>query len=143
MRWRSNDLVPNMKEIIRDGSCIDCVVFVHGLRGHPERTWTKELPPHPDNSRKITTVWAGFTKRRKGGEQTNVEESRSVFWPRDLLPTKVGNIRILTYGYESKVVHGRNKNGIYQHAENMLSALERIRSDVRLLAPGIGTVCLS
>lgn len=71
-------------------------------------------------------------KRHKVGEQTNVEVGRTVFWPRDLLPVKVGDVRILTYGYDSKVINGRNKNGIYQHAENMLSALERIRFDVRL-----------
>lgn len=59
-----------------------------------------------------------------------------MFWPRDLLPQKVKNIRILSYGYDSKIgfIHGTNKNGIYQHAENMLSALERVRLDVGLPA---------
>lgn len=74
-------------------------------------------------------------------KQTNLEDGRSVLWPRDLLPAKVANIRILTYGYDSNVVLGKNKNGIYQHAENMLSALERVRLDVRPVPPGIS--CLS
>lgn len=64
-------------------------------------------------------------------KQTNIDVGRNVFWPRDLLPGKVPDIRILTYGYDSNVVNGKNKNGIYQHAENMLSALQRIRLDVR------------
>lgn len=107
------------------------VVFVHGLGGHAERTWTKESLSLPDRRRKIATVLASIIKRGTV-KQTSAEVRKDIFWPRDLLPLKVGNIRILTYGYDSKVVHGRNKNGIYEHAENMLSGLERIRSEVRI-----------
>ncbi|KAL0632587.1 hypothetical protein Q9L58_008518 [Maublancomyces gigas] len=113
-----------------EGNILADVVFVHGLRGHPEKTWTKELSSHPDNSRKLSTLWAGMVKRRKVDKQTNIDVGRNVFWPRDLLPGKVPDIRILTYGYDLNVVNGKNKNGIYQHAENMLSALQRIRLDL-------------
>jgi len=61
------------------------------------------------------------------------EEDGPVLWPRDLLPQKINNIRVLTYGYESKVTGYAaqvNMNGIYRHAENLLSALERERSRV-------------
>lgn len=110
------------------------VVFIHGLGGGPEKTWTKELSSHPDPTRRMAMLWAGMTKRRKVREQTNVNVGRSVCWPRDLLPLKVADIRILTYGYDSKLINGRNQNGIYQHAENVLSALDRIRCDVRFPA---------
>jgi hypothetical protein len=54
----------------------------------------------------------------------------SVYWPRDLLPSSVPNIRILTFGYNAQVIEffGRaNHNGIRQHAFDMLIALQRMR----------------
>ncbi|KAK5074664.1 hypothetical protein LTR64_000868 [Lithohypha guttulata] len=47
------------------------VVFVHGLNGHPEKTWTAD---------------------------------NDVFWPRDLLPKHVGEVRlrVLMYGYDAR-----------------------------------------
>lgn len=106
-------------------------MFVHGIQD-AQKTWTKTLPSPLDNQ--INQVLRiGFGRRR--GTAERIEDGRSVFWPRDLLPQKIKNIRVLSYDYDSNCVgfiQGSNKNGIYQHAEHMLSALQRIRIDVRL-----------
>lgn len=76
------------------------IVFVHGLNGHPEKTWTAE---------------------------------NNVFWPRDLLPSSVGDvpIRVLTYGYDARVsafTDGVGKDHIHHHAENLAARLYSNRS---------------
>lgn len=56
----------------------------------------------------------------------------TLFWPRDLLPNECKNARILTYGYDSRVAKGYlvsvNKNNIFQHASDLIFALERTRT---------------
>ncbi|KAK3941299.1 Alpha/Beta hydrolase protein [Diplogelasinospora grovesii] len=54
------------------------IVFVHGLTGDRVNTWTSEP-----------------TKRNP----------EPVFWPKDLLPAKCKNARILSFGYNATVVH--------------------------------------
>lgn len=55
----------------------------------------------------------------------------ALFWLRDLLPNDCKNSRILTYGYDSRVAKGYgasvNQNNIFQHATDLLFALERTR----------------
>jgi hypothetical protein len=48
---------------------------------------------------------------------------RCTFWPRDLLPEKVPHARILTYGYDA------SQNGIFEHSQNLLEALKRLRKE--------------
>jgi len=78
------------------------IVFVHGLNGNPEKTWTAD---------------------------------NGVFWPRDLLPKALGDIRcrILTYGYDARVSafsgsDGVSKDHIHHHAENLAAKLYSNRS---------------
>ncbi|KAH6662740.1 SesB protein [Halenospora varia] len=52
------------------------IVFVHGLRGHPQKTW-EGVNPDPDVE----------------------EEDKVVFWPRALLRNTIKECRIFTYGY--------------------------------------------
>ncbi|OBT51772.1 hypothetical protein VE04_08326, partial [Pseudogymnoascus sp. 24MN13] len=54
------------------------IVFVHGLNGNRVTTWTSEP-----------------TKRN----------SNPVFWPKDLLPAKCKNARILSFGYNASIAH--------------------------------------
>lgn len=76
------------------------IVFVHGLNGHPEKTWTAD---------------------------------NGVFWPRDLLPKHLGDVRarVLTYGYDARVsafTDGVSKDRIHHHAENLAAKLYSNRS---------------
>ncbi|EFR02207.1 SesB protein [Nannizzia gypsea CBS 118893] len=53
------------------------IIFVHGLRGHPRRTWEAVNPSDP---------------------------AEKVFWPKDLLPTTFPESRIFSFGYLSEFV---------------------------------------
>jgi hypothetical protein len=53
-------------------------------------------------------------------------------WPQTLLPSKVPEARILTFGYDSYVTEWRgmvSKNRISNHAMNLLAALATYRED--------------
>ena len=55
---------------------------------------------------------------------------KDVYWPRDLLADEhhCYNVRILTYGYDSKVTRGfssANQNNLFAHAKDLLYALQR------------------
>lgn len=83
------------------------IVFVHGLTGNRETTWT-----------------------RNAGKRT------ACFWPQDLLPDEehgVSNARIATWGYDADVVNNRplavvSKNTIEQHAESLCTDLANYRT---------------
>jgi hypothetical protein len=74
------------------------IVFVHGLTGDREKTWTARSDASP--------------------------------WPHALLPARVTNARILTFGYDAYVAdwHGMvSKNRIGDHSMNLLSAIATYR----------------
>ncbi|KAK8024357.1 hypothetical protein PG993_012423 [Apiospora rasikravindrae] len=75
--------------------------------------------------------------------------SRSVFWPRDLLPTTVPHARVMTYGYDSHIRHRFGPEGsqstVYDIAWDFLVALEASRrSDpersILLIAHSLGGI---
>lgn len=74
------------------------IVFVHGLMGDRERTWTADGSDKP--------------------------------WPESLLPSKIKNARILTYGYDAnaaKLTEVVSSNVIGDHAGTFLAALSAVR----------------
>ena len=76
------------------------IVFVHGLTGDRERTWTADGASEP--------------------------------WPKSLLPSKIPNARVLTFGYDAYVADWRgvvSENRIANHAWNLLTSLARHRDD--------------
>ena len=87
------------------------VVFVHGLAGDRERTWTS---PSSDGS-------------------------CPVLWPRDLLPLYLPYVRIITFGYDAYIarLHGQvSINRIADHSSDLLKALVCLRgSDRTTLRP--------
>jgi protein SERAC1 len=65
-------------------------------------------------------------------ERTWRAEKAATPWPQALLPTKVSNARVLTFGYDANVADWRemvSKNRIGNHAMNLLAALATHRED--------------
>jgi hypothetical protein len=110
-------------------------VFVHGLQGHPHKTWTSvpklsrknprqaQAPPKVSKRNKIQvpSFFRLFSKhirtesRRSIKEEVlgNVDEERNqeaeakeVFWPRDLLKEDFPLARIMTFGYNTNITQG-------------------------------------
>jgi len=83
-----------------DSAAVD-LVFVHGLWGHREKTWTAD--------------------GTSGGP-----------WPQTLLPGKIPEARILTFGYDARpidVLGMVSNNRVGNHARNLLAALATHRED--------------
>jgi hypothetical protein len=78
-----------------------------------------------------------FWKKKKGQTSTSTgcwkteTEKVSVNWPVELLPLDFGDVRILTYGYDSRVTKlfggSANQSNIDNLGRDFLTALEGIR----------------
>jgi hypothetical protein len=108
------------------------IVIVHGLQGHPFKTWASNKTPNASSdpesslhglSRKRKTGHRYFLRRvvskvstKHPGEAASTGPDRSepsitnanndavsVFWPGDLAPDDCPRSRILVYGYDTKV----------------------------------------
>jgi hypothetical protein len=114
------------------------IVFVHGIQGHPEKTWLHDgRPKQPTTS---STSWRTLLRfrRHRSQSRSSVGEStqQAVYWPRDLLPRDCPNARIIAFGYDSWVTRGyvaADKGSIFSHAKDLLYALDRIRERGRRL----------
>ena len=127
------------------------IVIVHGLQGHPFKTWassrsTKSPPPPtaeasssaslPRESRRdaIRRAIPGRLRRlstmSSSQSQSKPEKSprRAVFWPGDLLPKDCPRARIMVYGYDTKISNltgGANQSSVFSHGRDLLFALDR------------------
>lgn len=110
------------------------IVFIHGLQGHPYKTWTyhgnvAEKSTRSEKKFSLKRLLGGKAKSPNRTEQTTI----TVYWPRDVLPQDIKNARVMTYGYDSHVSHffqgPANQNGIIPHGRSLLSALESQRRD--------------
>ncbi|KAI3343365.1 hypothetical protein F4824DRAFT_493613 [Ustulina deusta] len=106
------------------------IVFVHGLRGHPQTTWehrhieanerTAETP------RKRHRFCAIFRPHHIASTHASVNENsieNNVFWPRDYLLEDVSEAEVWTYGYNADVIGGlfqaNNQNSVSQHGRDL------------------------
>ena len=114
----------------KDHPYVADVVFVHGLQGHPQRTWQSKVNAKSD--RRPRNPLKTFSRR---DTDEMIHEDLQRFWPADLLAHDFEDVRILTFGYDSKVTKGfmapSSKNGIFQHGNSFLRALGRARNDCR------------
>jgi hypothetical protein len=101
---------------------LQSIIFIRGLQGHPERTWTyrsaKESP---------SPVLRLFHFKRS----PETKNPKAVcFWP-DLLAHDFKNTRIATYGYDSRVSNffcgPANQTDIAGHGGSLLYATEAFR----------------
>ena len=112
------------------------VLFIHGLGGHPYRTWRfkgkVKIPVLGEDAESSKQFGISKNKRKTW---KMVSEKKRVFWPLDLLPDDISNVRVLTYGHDSSVSHGihgpANKSNISQLASSLLNAVTDTRLDCR------------
>ena len=129
-------------------------MFVHGLQGHPHRTWTSNpkpaqtlaplIAPKRDKTRALSPfrLFSKHTRTKSGrsikeealddvDEERNREaEAKDVFWPRDLLKEDFSMARIMTFGYNTNITQGykaANQGNIFSHARDLLYGLEAKR----------------
>ncbi|RYP92953.1 hypothetical protein DL770_000934 [Monosporascus sp. CRB-9-2] len=102
------------------------IVFVHGLQGHPERTWT-----YTGSAPKLGS---GLKQRfLRSVSTSSIEGPSSVYWPYDLLAQseEFTETRILTWGYDTKVVKDffgtSDQQNISQHGNNLMVSLQQER----------------
>ncbi|KPI45279.1 Protein SERAC1 [Cyphellophora attinorum] len=97
-------------------STIADLVFVHGLGGHPRKTWQQPIggtaAEAEGNSKPSKSLWHSL-QRRRGKEE-------HCFWPQDLVPKDFPNVRVMTYGYKSSL-----------HTKGFLGALTDYRDACR------------
>ncbi|KAF2265052.1 SesB protein [Lojkania enalia] len=104
---------PDDLNLLYDGgneSVVD-IVFVHGLRGHPRKTWEAQDPENPDEL---------------------------VFWPQDLLPETIKNSRIFSFGYATQFVtfygintEPINHTSIDHHSASLILKFGNVRRDTQ------------
>ena len=63
---------------------------------------------------------------------TWIHASTNKLWLRDFLPLAIPNARIMTFGYDSRVVDSRNVLGIMENANNLLTHLGNFRDSTDL-----------
>jgi hypothetical protein len=92
------------------------IVIVHGLQGHPWKTWACKNSTGGDSSSGVKAQNPGLPTRvgsfndsqNKVLSDTSAEQGvlrSSTYWPSDLLARDYPHYRILTYGYDSHVSH--------------------------------------
>lgn len=122
------------------------IVFVHGLFGHPYKTWSarknrsKSPQPAPQTetrlsspqlinpSEKVEDPTLHRDRSSEDGDKPSIYGYKP--WPKTLLPERVPNTRIFTWGYDADVnglFSYASQNSISQHANNLLSDLSDLR----------------
>ncbi|KAH6981105.1 hypothetical protein BKA56DRAFT_550966 [Ilyonectria sp. MPI-CAGE-AT-0026] len=105
------------------------IVFIHGFKGHPERTWSyKNSEPTETHRRTRRPNLLSRLSREKESA-----DNSSIFWPQSLLPFAVPSARVLTYGYDTHIQHRTgppvSTHTIYDIACDFLIALEAERRE--------------
>ena len=109
------------------------IVFVHGLQGDPEETWTHSEPRTQENESGQRSVWGKGLSLFRQGNPIAIKRART-FWPRDILPYDFPNARILTYGFASKVSYffGNDKpshENLTENGRNLMNGLAAHRPE--------------
>ncbi|OTA52656.1 hypothetical protein K449DRAFT_340541, partial [Hypoxylon sp. EC38] len=99
------------------------IAFIHGLQGHPFKTWAAV---------KVRSLFSRTKQNRKTAHVSS-EQRPCVFWPRDLLPLQCPKARIMVLGYDTIIAKHQfagsaNKNSIFAHSRNLVNDLSRSRT---------------
>jgi hypothetical protein len=115
------------------------VCFVHGLGGHPRKTW-QYGPADGKKKSLLSRVFHHRDANRSTKTEDHVDKSdRAIegpcYWPFDLLRRDFDNIRIMTYGYDSSPSHwykGKTtRMTIDQHTQTMLQRISNARASCK------------
>jgi len=106
----------NGKAVVKYESCVAdtvsrrlissySIIFVHGLGGHPKKTWTYEKRrarsgPSQQGSKSRLRIFGGTSPP---DEEDEFEVENGVYWPLDLLPKATPTAKIWTWGYDSRI----------------------------------------
>ncbi|KAJ4406473.1 hypothetical protein N0V82_010123 [Gnomoniopsis sp. IMI 355080] len=123
----------NKLSVARDGPHQFNIIFVHGLRGHPRRTWEDSPEAGSENtttSHRKTLRSLFKSKSSSSTANENIkEDSTKLFWPKDYLVEDVPEATVWTYGYNADAIGGlfqaNNKNSISQHGRDFAVKLGR------------------
>lgn len=106
-----------------DSSPMADLVFVHGLQGHPYRTWA--CPRGKKNKAKASVSLSSLINSRH--EQIEVSENPTAYWPGDFITRDFPELRVLTYGYDSRASNffkgSANQNTVLEHGNDLLHHL--------------------
>ncbi|KAF2494939.1 hypothetical protein BU16DRAFT_51347 [Lophium mytilinum] len=113
------------------------IIFIHGLTGHPQRTWNHERREsymqhvesydrgeRPSKFRKLDSS--------ESPHQGSEGECKATYWLHDLVPLTAPNARVLTYGYDPyktppSTGSDVTKSTMYGIAWSFLTGLEATR----------------
>lgn len=104
-------------------------MFVHGLNGHPIKTWSvdrEDKTPSSTFSQRVTSEHSHESFELDRKTSSGLISNQSICWPRDLLPLTIDDCRILSWGYDAMVVASSHL-GIDDHAFNLLVDLTNLR----------------
>ncbi|KAI8711509.1 NB-ARC domain-containing protein [Fusarium sp. LHS14.1] len=118
-----------------EGSYRFNVIFVHGLRGHPKRTWgrgsdeTSQTPTATASGSRDRSIKSFFRRSRPSPSATPDVELQKPFWPDEFLAQDLREARVWTYGYNANVIEGlfqaSNQNSVSQHGRDLAVRFER------------------
>ncbi|EPE33326.1 alpha/beta-Hydrolase [Glarea lozoyensis ATCC 20868] len=99
-------LTPTGLSVIYQPAC-DCnvaadIIFVHGLFGHTEHTWTFNGPQAPISKSDIWSLYGLASKVDDLGHKPSPKAPK-IFWPEKLLPVSFPNSRMFTWGFQSDI----------------------------------------
>lgn len=80
------------------------------------------------------------------GDPLDTWTKGNICWPKDLLKDDFSNVRIITWGYDSKVVNIRgsaSQASLFSHAENLLEDISDLRRSGSAAVRAVTTSSLS
>ena len=119
---------------------------MHGLRGHPYKTWASSEGTGDEragSSRWRLRIKSHLKSRTPPAEGNSTQagvllRQQEVFWPKDYLANDIPEARVWTYGYNADVIGGlfqaNNKNSVSGHGRDLKARFERdLGNEVNLI----------
>ncbi|KAH6883575.1 hypothetical protein B0T10DRAFT_494491 [Thelonectria olida] len=89
-------------------------------------------PKHKTNNETVDFVFVHGITGTQAGTWTTKNSGEDILWPRDLLPRKIPNCRVILFGYDADVVRfwaEAGQNHLGDHATSLVGALGDLRRE--------------